>query len=75
MREAIVSIATPDIDPDGTATDREIRYIADGCETLGEVAKKLRELADQYESWEKKGWQLSQPVDNLYLFMDRDGKL
>jgi len=47
------------------------KWLMDGARTLGQAAKQLREYADQLERLERDGWQLTQPIDDDYGFIQR----
>lgn len=46
------------------------KWMMDGAKTLSEAATKLRKAADSLEKLEKEGWQLTQPVDEDYGFIE-----
>lgn len=50
--------------------DIHIKWIADECPTLTDVALRLRSYADYVEDLERRGWQLSEPVDNSHGFVE-----
>lgn len=53
----------------GSATERSLRWLADGATTLSEVVHRIREYADYLTQLEARGWQLTGEVDNLYMFL------
>lgn len=47
-----------------------LKWIADGVETLTEVAENLRAFADLLQSYERAGWQLTEPVDGGHCHLE-----
>lgn len=54
---------------EGTATERTLRWLADGATSLGEVIERLRQYADYLAELKLLGWELTCEVDNLYMFL------
>ena len=48
------------------------KCLMDGAETLTEAAAKRRVTAEHLEQMERDGWQLSQPIEDDYGYVERD---
>jgi hypothetical protein len=48
-----------------------IKFIADGCKTLREVAAALRDAADEMDKASKDGWELAAPIDQGNSYLER----
>lgn len=59
-----------EFDPENESIVRA-KWSFDGATTLSEAAQKLRNYADELIQMEKEGWQLTQPIEDDYGFIER----
>jgi hypothetical protein len=64
-------VNTIDSDEETEYESLYFKYWFDGCKTIDEVLCGVEALKIQFEEWKKEGYQLRQPVDTGYCFIDK----